>query len=232
MTSTIQSIPVDPTPPLSGEGLIYNGSAYVPTPANPGDITAVNTTLPLTGGGASGALTLDINNFTGDSGAGGLDGAVPAPALGDAAAGKVLGAGGGWVVPAAGGMALLAYAENSAYLDAGGTPGAEGDVLTTLQFSPTKTSIKVLFDPGGAYWVPGGGFSEATLYVDLGGVISATRRFRATNAVIGLVNMSVFNVAVIPGNNYILKIRSSVTGSNMQFAVDTNMTYSVTVMEG
>lgn len=35
--------------------------------------------------------------FTGDSGLGGTNGLVPAPAAGDAAAGKVLGAGGGWV---------------------------------------------------------------------------------------------------------------------------------------
>jgi len=35
--------------------------------------------------------------FTGDGGTGGELGAVPAPAAGDAAAGKVLGAGGGWV---------------------------------------------------------------------------------------------------------------------------------------
>jgi hypothetical protein len=41
--------------------------------------------------------------FGGDSGTGGLRGMVPAPAAGDAAAGKVLGAGGGWIVPAVGG---------------------------------------------------------------------------------------------------------------------------------
>ncbi len=37
--------------------------------------------------------------FTGDSGAGGAIGGVPAPSSGDAAAGKVLGAGGGWITP-------------------------------------------------------------------------------------------------------------------------------------
>jgi hypothetical protein len=57
----------------------------------------INTTLPLTGGGAlSSNLFLGINNFTGDTGFGGLPGAVPAPAAGDAALGKVLKADGTW----------------------------------------------------------------------------------------------------------------------------------------
>jgi hypothetical protein len=46
------------------------------------------------------ALTLSLVAFTGDAGAGGALGGVPAPASGDAAAGKVLGAGGSWVVVA------------------------------------------------------------------------------------------------------------------------------------
>lgn len=47
--------------------------------------------------------------FIGDSGNGGRQGLVPAPAAGDAAAGKVLGAGGGWVVPAGGGGGPAAW---------------------------------------------------------------------------------------------------------------------------
>lgn len=43
---------------------------------------------------------VSVAAFTGDSGAGGAVGGVPAPAAGDAADGKVLGAGGGWVKPA------------------------------------------------------------------------------------------------------------------------------------
>jgi hypothetical protein len=59
------------------------------------------------GGGASGTPvnhgdghvngTDDVPAFVGDSGAGGTRGVVPAPAAGDAAAGKVLSAGGGWI---------------------------------------------------------------------------------------------------------------------------------------
>ncbi|MGJ0393048.1 MAG: hypothetical protein ACR650_09860 [Methylocystis sp.] len=45
--------------------------------------------------------TAALNAFSGDSGVGGAKGLVPAPAAGDAAAGKVLGAAGGWVAPSA-----------------------------------------------------------------------------------------------------------------------------------
>ena len=44
-----------------------------------------------------------LNNFVGDSGSGGTKGLVPAPASGDAAAGKFLKADGGWTVPAGAG---------------------------------------------------------------------------------------------------------------------------------
>jgi hypothetical protein len=46
----------------------------------------------------SGTNTGDEVDFTGDTGTGGVDGLVPAPAAGDAALRKVLGAGGGWVL--------------------------------------------------------------------------------------------------------------------------------------
>lgn len=42
-------------------------------------------------------VTAELAAFVGDSGSGGTKGLVPAPAIGDAAAGKVLGAGGTWV---------------------------------------------------------------------------------------------------------------------------------------
>jgi hypothetical protein len=54
----------------------------------------------LTGTISGSALNAALAAFTGDSGAGGVKGLVPAPAAGDAAAGKVLGAGGGYVVKA------------------------------------------------------------------------------------------------------------------------------------
>jgi hypothetical protein len=49
------------------------------------------------------AATALLDNFVGDSGAGGTKGLVPAPGAGDAAAGKYLDADGTWTVPAGGG---------------------------------------------------------------------------------------------------------------------------------
>jgi hypothetical protein len=65
----------------------------------------INTTLPLTGGGdLSADRTLAVNTMTGDTGSGGARGVVPAPAAGDAAAGKFLKADGTWAItPGAGG---------------------------------------------------------------------------------------------------------------------------------
>lgn len=76
-----------------------NVSAQITTPA-PATRT-ISTTAPLTGGGdLSANRTLAISDFTGDSGSGGAKGAVPAPASGDAAAGKFLKADGTWAAPA------------------------------------------------------------------------------------------------------------------------------------
>jgi len=52
-------------------------------------------------GDETGSEWADLEPFVGDSGSGGSAGLVPAPDAGDAAAGKVLGAGGGWVIPTA-----------------------------------------------------------------------------------------------------------------------------------
>lgn len=56
--------------------------------------------------------TAVLNNFVGDSGAGGTKGLVPAPAAGDAAANKFLMADGVWTVPAGGGTLTRAAATN------------------------------------------------------------------------------------------------------------------------
>lgn len=53
------------------------------------------------------ALTAQLPAFAGDAGSGGVKGLVPAPEAGDAASGKVLGAGGGWVTQSGGGAAIL-----------------------------------------------------------------------------------------------------------------------------
>lgn len=53
------------------------------------------------------SFTAELSVFVGDSGSGGTKGLVPAPAAGDAAANKVLGASGAYVVPTLTGGALL-----------------------------------------------------------------------------------------------------------------------------
>ena len=60
-------------------------------------------------------------NFTGDSGAGGHAGLVPAPGAGDAASGKFLSAGGGWSVPAGGGTSSPMVGATSSTNGAGGS---------------------------------------------------------------------------------------------------------------
>lgn len=84
-------------------GVIYRGPvAYQIT--DPGTAGQV-----LTSNGASNPPTFEdasaasLDDFTGDSGSGGIRGLVPAPAAGDAAAGKFLAADGTWDVPAGSG---------------------------------------------------------------------------------------------------------------------------------
>lgn len=68
-----------------------------------GTIATINIPLDVASGGTGTNswtnITLSLINFVGDSGAGGVKGAVPAPAAGDAAAGKFLKADGTWAVP-------------------------------------------------------------------------------------------------------------------------------------
>lgn len=89
--------------------------------------------------------TAMLNNFVGDSGSGGTKGLVPAPAAGDAAAGKFLKADGTWAV----GSTVGALDDLS---DVDTTGVSDGDVLT--------------FDSGSGDWIAaaptGGGGSTGT----------------------------------------------------------------------
>lgn len=94
---------------LALTGAILNadlaGSIALSKLANQADQTIVGNTSG--GSAAPVALTATqataiLNAFTGDSGSGGIKGLVPAPASGDAAASKVLGAGGTWVAQSGG----------------------------------------------------------------------------------------------------------------------------------
>lgn len=95
--------------------------------------------------------------FTGDSGAGGVKGAVPAPAAGDAAANKVLGAGGGWVTQSGGGGCsayettpnpVLSPADATTYYFGLGTTASPTSANVRRAYFPragTVTSIYVTF---------------------------------------------------------------------------------------
>lgn len=78
-------------------------------------------------------------DMVGDSGSGGEDGLVPAPAAGDAAAGKFLKADGTWEVPSGGGGVVIGFIINS-----GSTGTAVGPYLTAPRAgSLTKCVIVV-----------------------------------------------------------------------------------------
>lgn len=104
----------------------------------------------LTGDGAagpgSGSQVLTIPTLVGDSGAGGTKGLVPAPAAGDAAAGKFLKANGLWAAPPAGGSGNVVG--TGAVGSEPGSP-ASGDLyLPDNGFSQERYS--------GSLWVPWG----------------------------------------------------------------------------
>jgi len=101
-----------PPDPLTGQQPVRVDSAWLNDVQN--NIVAVLTAagVPPTKGDAAdlvnsindliaAAIAAEVVNFTGDTGSGGVHGLVPAPAAGDAAAGKVLAAGGSWSTLAA-----------------------------------------------------------------------------------------------------------------------------------
>ena len=83
------------------------------------------------------AVGADLPLMTGDAGAGGAAGAVPAPGSGDAAAGKYLGAGGTWGVPSGTGAPT-----NATYLTATAEAGLSAEVnLGALTTGILKVSV-------------------------------------------------------------------------------------------
>lgn len=96
---------ISTTAPLTGGGDLSADRTLAlttsPTGQTPVGVTrTITTTAPLAGGGdLSADRTLTVAEFTGDAGAGGAAGTVPAPAAGDSAAGKFLKSDKTWAVP-------------------------------------------------------------------------------------------------------------------------------------
>lgn len=106
-------------------------------------IVPVLSVAGLTGAISAADLTAQLIDFVGDSGSGGTSGDVPAPAAGDAAAGKFLFAGGGFTqIPAIGladgftGTGTFARADSPTFLGTPGGPTAAVDT-NTGQFATT-----------------------------------------------------------------------------------------------
>jgi hypothetical protein len=138
---------------------------------------AINTTAPLTGGGdLSADRTLAISNFTGDSGSGGAKGAVPAPAAGDAAAGKFLKADGAWTAPP--GSGAQPYDVVCSLV---GQPGASATVLLVTftrtvnfaaNFSASKGTVGANPTATATYTVNKNGSSIGTAAISTSGVFT------------------------------------------------------------
>ncbi|KFC73188.1 putative membrane-anchored cell surface protein [Bosea sp. LC85] len=157
------------------------------------DLTAAG--RDMAGAASAAAQTALLSAFTGDAGSGGVKGLVPAPATGDAAAGKVLGAGGTWVTPSAavmptGSIVDSAYAEYTANADLTATipidntipQVTEGTQIISQAITVDSASNKVRgrFSAGGT--LSTSGVMIAAVFVD-GGSDAIRARAKIVNSV-------------------------------------------------
>lgn len=141
-----------------GTSSIQNSAITNPLLAN---MNATTVKANITGSSAAptdvtlATLLATLSTFTGDSGSGGVQGLVPAPSSGDAAAGKFLKASGGWAAP-------------STFTATAGTTGKIVLGAVTIQWGPCTTS------PGGITLTFGTSFSGTPYMVWGSNPISST----------------------------------------------------------
>ncbi len=109
--------------------------------------------------------------FTGDSGAGGTSGLVPAPAAGDAVANMFLSAAGGWATP----------------------PGASGSAATNLSIAETSANVSIGSSSGTGVTIPAATSTAA-------GVLDAARAAKIDGLAAVAVSGSYADLANKPGN--------------------------------
>jgi hypothetical protein len=110
-------------------------------------------------------LTAELNVVVGDSGSGGTKGLMPAPAAGDAAAGKFANAAGGWSVPAGGLSATL----TSAHILVGNGSNVATDVAASGDLTLANTGAFTLGNSGAT----AGSYTFPNLTVDAKGRVTA-----------------------------------------------------------
>lgn len=127
----------DPAPPAGAQNVHFRqDAAHLGTAADPSPVSAY------------------VGPFTGDSGAGGASGLVPAPAAGDAAAGKVLKADGTWYIPPGGLTNPMTTQGDIIIAGPSGTParlaaGTAGQVLQTNGSSAAPSWVTPTVGGGG-----------------------------------------------------------------------------------
>ena len=164
--------------------------------------------LAMGGAASAAAQTALLSNFIGDSGAGGTKGLVPAPAAGDAAAGRFLKSDGTWAVPAGGGATqafgtIVVSGQSDIVADAAPdtltivaganvtlTTNAGTDTLTIAAAggsgSPGGSDTQVQFNDGGAFGGDSGfTFNKTTNLATLTGTDGASSLLIASGSQTG-----------------------------------------------
>ncbi len=146
-------------------------------------------------------LNPSLPAFTGDGGSGGASGLVPAPAAGDAAAGKVLGANGGWVANGGGPTIVAPAVLSGTAAHFSGLPANITAVDVTfvgLSGSGTSNYALQLGDSGGLVAT---GYSGYALNEGAGGGVTFSSSFNWQNAAAGYAVYGTLRLRLIDAAN-------------------------------